>query len=242
MTPGCEWPIRLVAGMSVLIGLENDRVWLYDAKTGERILDHSETVLGKLAAETKAKEDAKARAKAEAKAKKEAKARVKAEAKAKDAEAKAKEEAERNAALEERLRELEARFVGKGEQSKPGRTHMPLLDHFHPPLSRQRQWESFHGAWAEAIAKQLNEDLLPPRYFAEARAKVGRRVEVDVSTLEDRNGTYGAEPSSAGGVALWAPPRPAATTPLAFSHPDLFEIQVWNDEEDRLTRGGHRTD
>jgi hypothetical protein len=108
---------------------------------------------------------------------------------------------------------------------------MPLFDHFHPPLSRQRQWESFHGAWAEAIAKQLNEDLLPPRYFAEARAKVGRRVEVDVSTLEDRNGTYESETSSAGSVALWAPPRPAATTPLAFSHPDLFEIQVWNDEE-----------
>ncbi len=109
---------------------------------------------------------------------------------------------------------------------------MPLFDHFHPPLSRQRQWESFHGAWTEAIAKQLNEELLPPRYFAEARAKVGRRVEVDVSTLEDRNGTYATDSaSSSGGVALWAPPRPSATTPLVFGHPDLFEVQIWNDEE-----------
>ena len=25
---------------------------------------------------------------------------------------------------------------------------MPLLDHFHPPLSDERHWESFHAAWA----------------------------------------------------------------------------------------------
>lgn len=24
---------------------------------------------------------------------------------------------------------------------------MPLLDHFHPPLSDERHWESFHAAW-----------------------------------------------------------------------------------------------
>jgi hypothetical protein len=35
---------------------------------------------------------------------------------------------------------------------------MPLLDHFHPPLSKQRHWDSFHGAWAEAIAWHLNEE------------------------------------------------------------------------------------
>ena len=29
---------------------------------------------------------------------------------------------------------------------------MPLLDHFHAPLSPQRHWESFHVNWAGAIA------------------------------------------------------------------------------------------
>jgi hypothetical protein len=33
---------------------------------------------------------------------------------------------------------------------------MPLLDHFRPPLSQRRHWDSFHGAWAEAIAIALN--------------------------------------------------------------------------------------
>ena len=29
---------------------------------------------------------------------------------------------------------------------------MPVLDHFHPPLSQRRHWESFHSAWATALA------------------------------------------------------------------------------------------
>ena len=67
---------------------------------------------------------------------------------------------------------------------------MPLLDHFHPPLSGRRQWESFHSAWAEALALQLNRDLLPPRFFAEVHVKVGSRVEIDVGTFEE-NGVAG---------------------------------------------------
>lgn len=106
---------------------------------------------------------------------------------------------------------------------------MPLLDHFHPPLSRQRQWESFPSAWAEAIAKQLNEGPLPARYYAEVHVKVGRRIEIDVGTFEETND--GGRPPAAGGVAVWAPPKPVASAPLAFTHPDLFEVQVLNDEE-----------
>ena len=30
---------------------------------------------------------------------------------------------------------------------------MPLLDHFHPPLSPRRHRESFHVNWAGAIAE-----------------------------------------------------------------------------------------
>ena len=43
---------------------------------------------------------------------------------------------------------------------------MPLLDHFHPPLSVDRPWEGIHSAWATTIATQLNQDHLPPDYFA----------------------------------------------------------------------------
>ena len=55
---------------------------------------------------------------------------------------------------------------------------MPLLDHFRPPLSRRRHWDSFHGAWAEAMARQLNAGLLPPHYVAEARVSIGGRMEI----------------------------------------------------------------
>jgi hypothetical protein len=106
---------------------------------------------------------------------------------------------------------------------------MPLLDHFHPPLSGRRQWESFHSAWAEALALQLNRDLLPPRYFAEVHVKVGSRVEIDVGTFEENGSVAAAD--GGGGVAVWAPPRPVLDTPLTFTHPDVFEVQVLNDAE-----------
>lgn len=106
---------------------------------------------------------------------------------------------------------------------------MPLLYHFHPPLSERRRWESFHTAWAEAIAQQLNAGLLPPRYFAEVQITIGARVEVDVATLEE-NGNLQATQDS-GGVAVWAPPRPVLAEPLSFAHPDIFEIQIHSDAE-----------
>jgi hypothetical protein len=105
---------------------------------------------------------------------------------------------------------------------------MPLLDPFHPPLSHRRHWDSFHGAWAEKIAEQLNQKLLPERYYAEARVKLGIEVEIDVDTFTE-NGRRSAE--GAGGVALWAPPQAVATVPLNFKDPELFEVQVLNDEE-----------
>jgi hypothetical protein len=39
---------------------------------------------------------------------------------------------------------------------------MPLLDHFHAPLSLERQWESFHAAWAPPAAV-----LTVPAVFAD---------------------------------------------------------------------------
>ncbi len=106
---------------------------------------------------------------------------------------------------------------------------MPLLDHFHPPLSQRRHWDSFHSAWAEALALQLNTELLPPRYFAEAQVKVGTRIATDVGTFEENGAAEEGRPQQATGA--WTPPRPAMTAPLNFGELDRFEVQVINDEE-----------
>ena len=59
---------------------------------------------------------------------------------------------------------------------------MPLLDHFHPPLSERRQWHSFHHAWATVIAFDLNRQL-PEGYFADPNVKFG--IEIDVTAFEE---------------------------------------------------------
>ncbi len=105
---------------------------------------------------------------------------------------------------------------------------MPLLDHFRPPLSQRRHWDSFHGAWAESIAVALNQSLLPERFVAEARVKLGGQVEIDVGTFAEDD-TVPAPDS--GGVVTWAPPKPLASSPLSFQDPDIFEVQVLNEEE-----------
>lgn len=105
---------------------------------------------------------------------------------------------------------------------------MPLLDHFRPPLSQRRHWDSFHGALAEAIAGMLNHSLLPERYVAEARVKLGGQVEIDVGTFAENGLELTRDP---GGVAVYAPPQPIATAPLDFQDPDIFEVQVLSEME-----------
>ena len=61
---------------------------------------------------------------------------------------------------------------------------MPLLDHFHPPLSVERPWEGMHSTWASTIATQLNQDQLPEEYFAMPLVTVGGGVQVDVGTFQ----------------------------------------------------------
>jgi hypothetical protein len=104
---------------------------------------------------------------------------------------------------------------------------MPLLDHFHPPLSDTRHWESFHARWASAIADALNEDLLPEGYYAEEQVHVGGRVEIDVATFEP------SPHSGQGGTAtaparVWAPPGPNLFIPAVF--PDRIEVLVFSGE------------
>jgi hypothetical protein len=104
---------------------------------------------------------------------------------------------------------------------------MPLLDHFHPPLSTGRRWESFHSRWATRLADALTERWLPPNYIAEEHAHLGPSVEIDVDTFEQETTATVAERGGAVatvGSAVWAPP--AADGSLAAVFPDTFEVRV----------------
>lgn len=108
---------------------------------------------------------------------------------------------------------------------------MPLLDHFHPPLSEERHWEGFHSKWANVLVDELNQTLLPPGYFAEPHVHTGPRIEIDAATFSRQ--PSGTAPA-AGGVSGAAPVRdwssfpPTVLMPAVFS--DTFEVQVVNTE------------
>jgi hypothetical protein len=101
---------------------------------------------------------------------------------------------------------------------------MPLLDHFHPPLSENRHWESFHTSWANEIMAMLNQEVLPPGYFAETEVHFGSRVEADVATFQQADAPV-APATSNGGIAI----QTGSTTdvllmPAVF--PDQIEVQI----------------
>jgi hypothetical protein len=101
---------------------------------------------------------------------------------------------------------------------------MPLLDHFHPPLSIERPCEGIHSAWASTIAARLNEDQLPPDYFAMPLVTAGGRVEVDVGTFHSTSAADAGNGSVA--TAVWAPPRPQLSAAVDFLDADSYEVQV----------------
>jgi hypothetical protein len=106
---------------------------------------------------------------------------------------------------------------------------MPLLDHFHPPLSDERRWDGFHSKWANVLVDELNETLLPEGYYAEPHVHVGPRVEIDVATSErDGGAAAGGATTATLPVRAWSPPAPTVTLPAAFV--DTFEVQVFNTE------------
>jgi hypothetical protein len=107
---------------------------------------------------------------------------------------------------------------------------MPLLDHFHPPLSEERHWEGFHARWANALVDVLNESLLPPGYYAEAHIQLGTRVEIDAATFQQNLSTDPANgPATATLPArIWAAPEPTFHLPIAF--PDTFEVGIVSTE------------
>jgi hypothetical protein len=110
---------------------------------------------------------------------------------------------------------------------------MPLLDHFHPPVSERRPWTTIHGGWAFEMMAQLNRALLPKGYFAAAEVVVTGRVEIDVGTFEepigdgDGNGDTGAVAVQTATQTI-TQPLTLVTIPAIF--PDEYEVRVFREE------------
>jgi hypothetical protein len=105
---------------------------------------------------------------------------------------------------------------------------MPLLDHFHPPMSQECPWEGVHSDWASSMARQLNRKLPPKHFRAVPHISFGGRLEIDVATIE-----RGRAPETQGGgvaTAVWAPARPTLELGVDFVDLDVFEIQVFEQE------------
>ncbi len=102
---------------------------------------------------------------------------------------------------------------------------MPLLDHFHPPLSERRPWESFHATWCSSLADHLNQDVLPAEYIALEQVHPGAAIEIDVSVFPKAGPTGG---EGGGTVTLprtvWTPTAPPRICPAVF--PERFTVEV----------------
>ncbi|MCI0704590.1 MAG: DUF4058 family protein [Planctomycetia bacterium] len=111
---------------------------------------------------------------------------------------------------------------------------MPLRDHFHPPLSVRKSWESFHGGWAFVMAQRLNGAILSDRYESESKSHRGAVVEIDLATYEEDQGSSLFRENGNGGVATvpqtYAPPAPPIAGEVSFVETDVFEVQVYKQE------------
>ena len=103
---------------------------------------------------------------------------------------------------------------------------MPLLDHFHPPLSRTHPWRGFHGAWAAAMARLLNAGVLPPGYYAVPFLDRDGPIEIDVAALQDAG-----PPASPAGLP-WAPAAPGLAVAVEWPATDAVRVEVFADDGD----------
>jgi hypothetical protein len=103
---------------------------------------------------------------------------------------------------------------------------MPLLDHFHPPLSDRRPWESFHTTWASALADSLNQGVLPAGYIALEQVHAGPAIEIDISAFAEE--ARAAATSEAATATLprtvWTPAAPPEVLPALFPEGCTVEI------------------
>jgi hypothetical protein len=111
---------------------------------------------------------------------------------------------------------------------------MPLLDHFHPPLSERRPWESLHATWAVCLGDAITAQL-PEGYFVDVQTHSGTLVEIDVATYEEAVGSAAAPGNGSATATAWAPPAPPLTMPAAF--PAGFEVRVFSTEAGPILLG-----
>ena len=108
---------------------------------------------------------------------------------------------------------------------------MPLLDHFNPPLNRTHPWRSCHGAWAAAMARLLNQGVLPAGYYAVPLVDRDGPIEIDVAALREQGATL---PVGNGAVPqTWSPPAPGVAVAVELPAADGVEVQVFADDGDR---------
>jgi hypothetical protein len=97
---------------------------------------------------------------------------------------------------------------------------MPLLDHFSPPLSRTHPWRSFHGAWAAAMARLLNQGILLSGWYAVPLLDRDGPIEIDVAAF------------AATAPQAWAPPAPGLAVAVELPPADSVEVHVFADGGD----------
>lgn len=104
---------------------------------------------------------------------------------------------------------------------------MPLLDHFHPPLSRTHPSRGFLGAWAAVMARLLNAGVLPPGYYAVPFLDRDGPVEIDVAALREFDPAGGMD-----GARPWAPDAPGLAVAVEWSTGDDVRVEVFADDGD----------
>lgn len=110
---------------------------------------------------------------------------------------------------------------------------MPLLDHFHPPLSTWRPWHSVHHAWCTKISDDLNARL--PRGYV-AMPNVQYNIEIDVATFEEGHRSGSAEVAQGASATAVVCRPPMTFQSLRFPLvTDVVEAVVYTEEEGGLT-------
>ncbi len=112
---------------------------------------------------------------------------------------------------------------------------MPLHDHFRPPLSLRKSWESMHHHWASLMVIRLNGGVLPTRFESEPKVHHGSLIEIDLATYgEDRDPPQFGANGHGGGVAtqtqVYAPPAPPLAAEIVMADADTFEINVYKQD------------
>jgi hypothetical protein len=104
---------------------------------------------------------------------------------------------------------------------------VPLRDHFHPPLSERRPWESLHTTWASTLADLLNEQILPTGYIALEQVHAGAAIEIDTATYAEQENPDSADVGTGTATAVrkvWTPAAAPLVLPATFPPGCTVEI------------------